>query len=186
MIQKRYKQTEALAQAQGLKALIESQEVVLAKIELPDVTINGVVHDQVLIVRNVNVAISVNYIKISPERVLINQETNKQAKGLNLFVPDWTITSDNLSSHIGEDGQRIYYEMEYYDDETDEVVTEDEEGEALEPLEDEVFTMPTIPYLMFFTKQVVLPDLLQMFSGQYVNDNTEAWNVIDNPTLERP
>lgn len=210
MIQKRYKQTEALAQAQGLKALIESQEVVLAKIELPDVTINGVVHDQVLIVRNVNVAIASKYIKISPERVLINQETNKQAKGLNLFVPDWTITSDNLSSHIGEDGQRIYYEMEYYDDETDEVVTEqtvtnyilDEDGnqvldengipttedvvEDLEPLEDEAFMMPTIPYLMFFTKQVVLPDLLQMFSGQYVNDNTEVWNVIDNPTLARP
>lgn len=210
MIQKRYKQTEALAQAQGLKALIESQEVVLAKIDLPEVTINGVIHDQTLVVRNVNVAIAVNYIKISPERVLINQETQKELKGMNLYVPDWTITDENLSSHIGEDGQRIMYEMEYYDDETDEVVTEqvviqdvlaedgnpilDENGipttedvvKELEPLADEAFMMPTIPYLMFFTKQIVLPELLETFSHQYVDDNADVWQVIGNPTMQRP
>lgn len=209
MIQKRYKQTEALSQAQGLKTLIESQEVVLAKIDLPEITINGVVHDQILKVRNVNVAIAVDFIKISPERVLINQETQKELKGMNLYVPDWTITDENLSSHIGEDGQRIMYEMEYYDDETDEVVTEqvviqdvlDEEGnpildengmpttadvvEELEPLADEAFMMPTIPYLMLFIGQMLLPDLILTFSHQYVDDNVDVWNVIDNPTLAR-
>lgn len=210
MIQKRYKQTEALAQAQGLKALIESQEVVLAKIELPEITINGVIHDQILKVRNVNVAIAVDFIKISPERVLINQETQKELKGMNLYVPDWTITDENLSSHIGEDGQRIMYEMEYYDDETGEVITEqvviqdilDEEGnpildenglpttedvvEELEPLADEAFMMPTIPYLMLFVGQMLLPDLILTFSHQYVDDNVDVWTVISNPTLERP
>lgn len=210
MIQKRYKQTEALAQAQGLKALIESQEVVLAKIELPEITINGVIHDQILKVRNVNVAIAVDFIKISPERVLINQETQKELKGMNLYVPDWTITDENISSHIGEDGQRIMYEMEYYDDETGEVITEqvviqdilDEEGnpildenglpttedvvEELEPLADEAFMMPTIPYLMLFVGQMLLPDLILTFSHQYVDDNVDVWTVISNPTLERP
>ena len=210
MIQKRYKQTEALAQAEQLKAFIESQEVVLAKIELPDITINGVVHDQILKVRNVNVAIAVDFIKISPERVLINQETQKELKGMNLYVPDWTITDENLSSHIGEDGQRIMYEMEYYDDETGEVITEqvviqdilDEEGnpildenglpttedvvEELEPLADEAFMMPTIPYLMLFVGQMLLPDLILTFSHQYVDDNVDVWTVISNPTLERP
>lgn len=210
MIQKRYKQTEALAQAEQLKAFIESQEVVLAKIELPEITINGVIHDQILKVRNVNVAIAVDFIKISPERVLINQETQKELKGMNLYVPDWTITDENISSHIGEDGQRIMYEMEYYDDETGEVITEqvviqdilDEEGnpildenglpttedvvEELEPLADEAFMMPTIPYLMLFVGQMLLPDLILTFSHQYVDDNVDVWTVISNPTLERP
>lgn len=186
MIQKRFKQTESLAQAQVLKALIESQEVILAKIDLPDITINGVEHSQTLLVRNLNVAISVNYIKISPERFLTDKVTDKEVKGLNLYVPDWTITSDNLSSHIGADGQRIMYAMEYFNDETEEVVTEDEEGNALPILEPEAFLMPTIPYLMFFAKQIVLPELLQTFSHQFVADNIDVWTVIDNPTLARP
>ena len=168
------------------------------------------IHDQILKVRNVNVAIAVDFIKISPERVLINQETQKELKGMNLYVPDWTITDENLSSHIGEDGQRIMYEMEYYDDETGEVITEqvviqdilDEEGnpildenglpttedvvEELEPLADEAFMMPTIPYLMLFVGQMLLPDLILTFSHQYVDDNVDVWTVISNPTLERP
>lgn len=186
MIQKRYKQTEALVQAQGLKALIESQEVVLAVIDtLPTITINGVVHNQILKVRNVNVAVSVNYIKITPERVLNNQETGKELKGMSLYVPDWTITDENVSSHIGADGQRIMYEMEYFDSESDQVVTEDEDGVALANLEPEAFLMPTIPYLMFFAKQIVLPELIETFSHQFVADNIDVWAVIDNPTLAR-
>lgn len=93
-----------------------------------------------------------------------------------------------MSMHKGE---RQYYEMEWYDNETNQVVTTDmitvgydEEGnpileeQPLEELVDEVFLMPSIPYLMFFTRQVKLPDLIEMFSTQFVNDNVDVWTSL--------
>ena len=80
--------------------------------------------------------------------------------------------------------------MEWYDDELGTVVTEridsgiNEEGvpytETVELpiLDDEVFLMPSIPYLMFFTQQIKLPILIQMFSTQFVSDNSEIWTKL--------
>ncbi|WP_396179816.1 hypothetical protein [Flavobacterium sp.] len=181
MIQKRYKQTAQLAQAQALKAMIESQEVVLAEIELPEIT-DMPNHRQVLRVKDVNVATSVNYVKLTPKRILIHKETGKELK-IDLHVPDWTITNENVSSHIDEFGQRLFYEMEYFDAQTGEVV---ENPEGLPALQPEAFMMPTIPYLMFFTKQIVLPDLIAMFSAQFVSDNLDIWNSLDSSSMARP
>lgn len=192
MIQKRYKPTAKLAEAQAIKAMLETLPVILAEIELPEIP-SMPNHRQILRVRNINVAVSVDYIKISPERLLIDKESGEELDHLNLHVPLWEITASNMSSHVNEQGEREYYEMEWFESETDEVVTTqtvityDSEGEEiseeqpLEPLEDEVFLMPSIPYLMKFTKQVVLPDLIEMFSAQFVSDNWDVWSHVDKP-----
>lgn len=194
MIKKRYKPTAKLAQAQAIKAMLETLPVILAEIPLPDLE-KSPEDKQILRVRNINVAISVDYIKISPERILIDKVTGEETD-LKLFVPSWEITKSSVSSHVNEEGEREYYEMEWFDDETDEAVTTqsvevglDEEGnpiveeQNLEPLEDEVFLMPSIPYLMMFASRMLLPDLIQKFSNQFVNDNMEVWSRRIEPVV---
>lgn len=189
MIQKRYKQTEKLVQAQGLKQMLETMPVILAEIPLPEIPAMPN-HNQVLRVRDINVAICANYVGLTPKRILVDKESGEEID-LNLFVPKWEITGSSVSSHVNAEGEREYYEMEWYDDETNEAVTTqnvevemDEEGnpileeQPLEELVDEVFLMPSIPYLMFFTKQVKLPNLLQIFSSQFVNDNINVWTKL--------
>lgn len=188
MIQKRYKQTEKLAQAQGLKQMLENLPVILAEISLPEITAMSN-HNQVLRVRDINVAICADYVGLTPRRILVDKESGEEVD-LNLFVPKWEITGSSVSSHVNAEGEREYYEMEWFDDETGEVVISEtisgisEDGEVfteekeLEPLEDEAFMMPSIPYLMFFTQQVKLPSLIQMFSHQFVSDNIEVWTKL--------
>lgn len=192
MIKKRYKNTPALQQAIALKAELETLPVILAEIDLPKIEDEFPNHRQVLRVQDINVVVSCDYTKISPKRILIHETTGKEIDR-NLYVPEWVIEKDSVSSHVGPDGERIMYEMEWYDDETCEVVTSetisgvDENGEVfteekeLEPLADEVFLMPSIPYLMKFTKQVVLPDLIEMFSAQFVSDNWDIWKHAEKP-----
>lgn len=189
MIQKRYKQTEKLAQAQGLKQMLETLPVILAEIPLPEIPAMPN-HNQVLRVRDINVAICADYVGLTPRRILIDKESGEEID-LNLFVPKWEITGSSVSSHVNAEGEREYYEMEWFDDETGEVVTTkivsglgEEYGEVfteeqpLEPLADEVFLMPSIPYLMFFTQQIKLPILIQMFSAQFVTDNQDVWTKL--------
>lgn len=185
MIQKRYKQTEKLAQAQGLKSMLETLPVILAEIPLPEIE-DMPNYNQVLRVKDINVATSVNFVCLTPKRILIHKTTGEEID-LNLFVPKWEITGSSVSSHVNENGEREFYEMEWFDDETGEVVTTEtvigigEDGEAfseekdLGVLEDEVFLMPSIPYLMFFTQQTKLPLLIQMFSSQFISDYADVW-----------
>lgn len=193
MIQKRYKQTEKLAQAQGLKQMLETLPVILAEIPLPEITAIPN-HKQVLRVRDINVAICADYVGLTPRRILVNKESGEEVD-LNLFVPKWEITGSSVSSHVNEQGEREYYEMEWVNDEGEVVTTQmvevgtDENGEPileeqpLEPLADEVFLMPSIPYLMMFTKQIVLPDLIETFSHQFVDDNMDVWTRLKEPTV---
>ena len=189
MIQKRYKPTPKLAEAQAIKAMLETLPVILAEIELPDLE-KSPEYKQILRVRNINVAISVDYIKITPERILVDKITGEETD-LNLFVPEWVITKSSVSSHVNEAGEREYYEMEWFDDETDTVITEqtvevglDEEGnpivevQPLDVLPDEVFLMPSIPYVMYFTQQIKLPILIEMFSVQFVTDHMDIWTKL--------
>lgn len=189
MIQKRYKQTEKFIQIQELKAELENLPVILAEISLPEIpTMPN--YNQILRIRDINVAICTNYVGLTPKRILIDKESGEEID-LNLFVPKWEITENSVSSHVNAQGEREYYEMEWYDDETNEAVTTqnvevgvDEEGnpileeQPLEELIDEVFLISSIPYLMFFTKQVKLPNLIQMFSSQFVNDNINVWTKL--------
>lgn len=189
MIQKRYKQTEKLAQVQGLKQMLETLPVILAEIPLPEIPAMPN-YNQVLRVRDINVAICADYVGLTPRRILIDKESGEEID-LNLFVPKWEITNSSVSSHVNAQGEREYYEMEWYDDEVKQVVTthmvvvgQDEEGndiveeQPLDELVDEVFLMPSIPYLMFFTQQIKLPLLIQMFSAQFVTDNIDVWTKL--------
>lgn len=188
MIQKRYKQTAKLAQAQGLKQMLETLPVILAEISLPEITVMPN-HSQVLRVRDINVAICADYVGLTPRRILVDKESGEEID-LNLFVPKWEITGSSVSSHVTAEGEREYYEMEWYNDETNEAITSEilnqvgENGQTfleanqLEELVDEVFLMPSIPYLMFFTQQIKLPLLIQMFSAQFVSDNVDIWTKL--------
>lgn len=194
MIKKRYKPTAKLAEAQAIKAMLETLPVILAEIELPEIP-SMPNHNQVLRVRNINVAISVDYIKISPERLLIDKVSGEELDHLNLHVPLWEVTQSSVSSHVNEQGEREMYEMEWVNDEGEVVTTHmvevglDENGEpileeqTLEIPADEVFLMPSIPYLMMFTKQIVLPDLIETFSHQFVDDNMDVWTRLKEPTV---
>lgn len=185
MIQKRYKQTEKLAQAQGLKQMLETMPVILAEIPLPEIPAMPH-HNQVLRVRDINVAICSNYVGLTPKRILIDKESSEEID-LNLFVPKWEITNSNMTSVVNQNGQREFYEMEWYDDQTGEVVTTDmieivgENGEIsteereLEILDNEKFSIPSLPYLMLCAQNTKLPTLIQMFSQQFVSDNIDIW-----------
>lgn len=189
MIQKRYKQTEKLAEAQALKELLVELPVLLAEIPLPGITAMPH-HNQVLRVRDINVAICANYVGITPRRILIDKESGEEID-LNLFVPKWEIGEGTVNDHIDNNGNKQYYEMEWFDDETNEVVAskpvvigQTEEGEdivedeVLPILEDEVFELPTIPYTMYLTKQILLPDLIEIFSKNFIAINTDVWTKI--------
>lgn len=176
MIKSRYKQTEALLQAQALKETIEALPVVLAEIELPEI-VDMPNHNQVLRVKDVNVFTTEDYINITPKRILISKE-NGQELDLNLFVPPWTITKEKESAQIDENGQRVLHEMEHFDDETGEAVTVDEYGIELPELAAEPFMMPTIQYVMFFAKQIPMTDLIETFSQQFVEDNSAVWTKL--------
>lgn len=191
MIQKRYKNTEKLAQAQGLKQMLESLPVILAEIPLPEIPAMPN-YNQVLRVRDINVAICADYVGLTPKRILVDKESGEKID-LNLYVPKWEITGSSVSSHVNAQGEREFYEMEYFDDETGEAVTTEtisgigEDGEVfteekeLEPLVDEAFMMPSIPYLMFFTQKIKLPVLIEMFSHQFVSDNMDVWTRLKEP-----
>lgn len=188
----RYKQSEQLQQAEQLKAMLESLPVKLAEILLPEIE-DMPNHNQVLRVANVNIAISVDFIQITPKRILINKTDGKELD-LNLFVPEWIIKKESQTSHVDANGNRILYDREWVDNEgnviTEHTVTKynyDDKNniigsedivEQLPILEPQAFLMPSIPYLMLFATQIDLPTLLQMFSGQFVQDNFEIWNKI--------
>ena len=124
MIQKRYKQTAKLAQAEALKATLENLPIILAEIPLPEIE-DRPNHNQILRVRDVNVALCVNYIGIPPKRVLIHKVTKLEIE-TNLFVPKWEILSSTLSAQVNAEGEREMHEMEWFDDETNEAVTQEE------------------------------------------------------------
>ena len=61
------------AQEQGLIDAILNQDLILADVELDTIIIDGVEHEQVLRVKDVNIALSAEYLKVCPKRILINQ-----------------------------------------------------------------------------------------------------------------
>ena len=189
MIQKRYKQTEKLAEVIALKSELETLPVILAEIPLPEIPAMPH-HNQLLRVRDINVAICANYIWITPKRILIDKESGEEID-LNLFVPKWEIGEGTVNDYIDSNGNKQYYEMEWFDDETNEVVTtqpvivgQTEDGEdiledeILPVLEDEVFELPTIPYTMYLAKQILLPDLIEIFSKNFIELNAGVWTRI--------
>ena len=181
MIQKRYKNTEKLQAAEALKMQLNNESIIVAEILLPELE-ERTGFDQYLRVRDMNIAPSANYLKITPKRILKNKTNGKEIE-TNLFVPTWEFTASTVTPHFNNEGDRETYEMEWFDDETGESVTTkteiqlNEENEEigvqvpLPELEDEFYYMPSIAYLMNASKSEFLPVLIKKHLQKFVDDH---------------
>ena len=166
------------AQVQGLIDTILNQDLILAEVELDTVIIDGVEHKQYLRVKDINIALSVEYLKVCPKRILINQITGEE-KDLNLSVPEWTKTGQDMMALVDENGERMFFETKYYDDVLVQEGWYDEEleqnippvyEEQLVETKQEVKLVPTLKFLMLMVGSKVFKTIFEMFTQQYVND----------------
>ena len=169
------------AQEQGLIDAILSQDLILADIELDTIVIDNVEHKQYLRVKDINIALSVEYLKVCPKRILINQVTGEE-KDLNLSVPDWTKTGQDMMALVDENGERMFFETKYYDDVLVQEGYYDEEleqeippvyEEQLIETKQEVKLVPTLKFLMLMVGSKAFKTIFEMFTHQYVNDIKE-------------
>lgn len=166
------------AQVQGLVDTILSQDLILAEVELDTIFIDGVEHKQYLRVKDINIALSAEYLKVCPKRILINQITGEE-KDLNLSVPEWTKTGQDMMALVDEDGERMYFETNYYDNVMVQEGGYDEDTqqdippvyeEQLIETKQEVKLVPTLKTLMFIIGTKAFKTVFEMFTLQYVND----------------
>lgn len=166
------------AEVQGLVDTILSQDLILADIELDTIVIDNVEHKQFLRVKDINIALSVEYLKVCPKRILINQVTGEE-KDLNLSVPEWTKTGQDMMALVDEDGERMYFDTNYYDDVLIQEGYYDEEleqdippvyEEQLIETKQEVKLVPTLKTLMFIIGTKAFKTVFEMFTLQYVSD----------------
>ena len=166
------------AEVQGLVDAILSQDLILADIELDTIVIDNVEHKQYLRVKDINIALSVEYLKVCPKRILINQVTGEE-KDLNLSVPGWTKTGQDMMALVDENGQRMLFETNYYDDVVVQEGYYDEELEQYIPpvyeeqlieTKQEVKLVPTLKTLMFIIGTKAFKTVFEMFTIQYVSD----------------
>ena len=166
------------AQVEGLIDAILNQDLILAEVELDTIFIDGVEHKQFLRVKDVNIALSAEYLKVCPKRILINQVTGEE-KDLNLSVPDWTKTGQDMMALVDEDGERMFFETKYYDDVLIQDGYYDEEleqdippvyEEQLIETKQEVKLVPTLKFLMLMVGSKVFKTVFEMFTLQYISD----------------
>ena len=121
---------------------------------------------------------SVEYLKVCPKRILVNQVTGEE-KDLNLSVPEWTKTGQDMMALVDEDGERKYFETNYYDNVLIQEGYYDEEleqdvppvyEEQLIETKQEVKLVPTLKTLMFIIGTKAFKTVFEMFTLQYVND----------------
>ena len=166
------------AQVQGLVDAILNQDLILAEVPLDTIIIDGVEHEQVLRVKDVNIALSAEYLKVCPKRILINQVTGEE-KDLNLSVPEWTKTGQDMMALVDENGERMLFETKYfdnvevtagyYDEETQEYIPAVYEEQLIETKQ-EVKLVPTLKFLMLMIGSKVFKTIFEMFTHQYVSD----------------
>ena len=166
------------AQVQGLVDAILNQDLILAEVELDTVIIDSVEYKQFLRIKDINIALSAEYLKVCPKRILINQVTGEE-KDLNLSVPDWTKTGQDMMALVDENGERMYFETKYYDNVLIQEGYYDEEleqdippvyEEQLIETKQEVKLVPTLKTLMFIIGTKAFKTVFEMFTLQYVND----------------
>ena len=169
------------AQEQGLINTILNQDLKLAEVSLDPITIDGVEYKQVLRVKDINIALSAEYLKVCPKRILINQITGEE-KDLNLSVPDWTKTGQDMMALVDENGERMFFETKYYDNVLVQDGYYDEEleqeippvyEEQLIETKQEVKLVPTLKFLMLMVGSKVFKTIFEMFTIQYINDIKE-------------
>ena len=169
------------AQEQGLINTILNQDLKLAEVSLDPITIDGVEYKQVLRVKDINIALSAEHLKVCPKRILINQITGEE-KDLNLSVPDWTKTGQDMMDLVNENGERMLFETKYYDNVMVQEGYYDEElqeeippvyEEQLIETKQEVKLVPTLKFLMLMVGSKVFKTIFEMFTIQYINDIKE-------------
>ena len=163
---------------QGLINTILNQDLKLAEVTLDPITIDGVEYKQILRVKDINIALSAEYLKVCPKRILINQITGEE-KDLNLSVPEWTKTGQDMMALVDENGERMLFETKYYDNVLIQDGYYDEEleqdippvyEEQLIETKQEVKLVPTLKTLMFIIGTKAFKTVFEMFTLQYVND----------------
>ena len=166
------------AQVQGLVDAILSQDFILSEVELDIIFIDGIEHKQFLRVKDVNIALSAEYLKVCPKRILVNQVTGEE-KDLNLSVPDWTKTGQDMMALVDENGERMLFETKYYDNVLVQEGYYDEDlqeeippvyEEQLIETKQEVKLVPTLKFLMLMIGSKVFKTIFGMFTLQYVSD----------------
>ena len=149
--------------------IIESQQLVLAEIEIDEIELMPT-HRQVLRVRDNNIALSQSYLKITPKRILIDKITGEELD-LNLPVINWERTGSDLASLVDEYGERVLVETNYYED------VFDEEGEFVEEILTETTQEPVmtnvLKYLMLMIKSKKYVEIFELFTTQYISDTKE-------------
>ena len=163
---------------QGLINTILNQDLILAEVELDTIFIDEVEYKQVLRVKDINIALSAEYLKVCPKRILINQVTGEE-KDLNLSVPEWTKTGQDMMALVDENGERMLFETKYYDNVLIQDGYYDEDlqqdippvyEEQLIETKQEVKLVPTLKFLMLMVGSKVFRTIFEMFTLQYVND----------------
>lgn len=169
---------------QGLVTYIESKELILAQVLLPEIT-DLPDYDQFLRVQDINIALSQGHLKIIPYRVLIHKTNGSELK-LNLHVPDWTKSASDVTSILDEDGNRIMIPATYSQYVTPEPTEEVPEPEpVLEVVEtkDEPVLVNTLKYLITVIENKKFIEAMEMFTQQFVDDeillNPNAFKTLD-------
>lgn len=166
------------AQVQGLVDVILNQDLILAEVPLDTIFIDEIEHEQVLRVKDVNIALSAEYLKVCPKRILINQITGEE-KDLNLSVPEWTKTGQDMMALVDENGERMLFETKYYDDVMVQEGWYDEDTqqdippvyeEQLIETKQEVKLVPTLKFLTLMAGSIAFKNIFEMFTLQYVSD----------------
>ena len=140
---------------------IEATELLVASIQLNDITINDIVYEQYIRIKDTIINLSDYLFLPKPKRILINKETG-EVKDFTITLPEWDITRFSISALIDSDGQRILVDTEY----------RDEDGELIETKKEPIH-VSSLQYLTFLAKQVPLPTLYGKFLQQYIDDELE-------------
>lgn len=163
---------------QGLISLIESQELILAKVQLPDLT-DMPDYNQFLVVKDNVIALSESYLKILPVRVLVHKVTGQEISNLKLPVPNWERFGTDDASLVNETtGERLMFETKYYEMQPNpDYDPEDSESEEMiEVLTEttyESFNVPILKYLKLMISAKPYSQVFGTFTQQYIDDVNE-------------
>lgn len=160
---------------QGLINLIESQKLILAEVELDDIT-EMPDYRQVLRVEDNIIALSQGYLKVAPKRVLIHKTNNTEITSLNLPVPNWERRVSDMAALVNEEtGERLLFETNYYETQNNpDYDPEDPESpetiEVLVNTEMEPYHVPVLQYLKLMISVKPYSEVFETFVNQYVTD----------------
>jgi len=163
------KRTQIIPQAlQEQINAIEATELIVAEVKLNDITINDIVYEQYIRIKDTIINLSDFQFLPKPKRILINTETQEE-KDFSITLPSWNIEKYSVSAMIDNNGQRILVDTEYRND-----------NDELIEVKQEPIHVNSLQYLTHLSKLLPLPTLYGKFLQQYVDDELEKdANVFD-------